>query len=302
VARFLGTSIAVRLGGGQQYTVVLDGDVQPTLVPTDGADMLATGLASGEHQVEIYRRTEANQGISTFLGFELADGELLAPPPPPERRIELIGDSISCGYGNEGPDMNCPFTPDTENHYLSYGAIAARTLNADLVTVAWSGKGVACNYGDDANSCVDPLPVFYERTLPSDASSAWDFSRFQPHAVIINLGTNDFSTDVDPTDVEFQTAYVTLLEQVRAANPDALILCTNGPLLSGSDLSTARSYIESAVETRVMAGDAQVRTFDLLPVDPADGYGCDWHPSLATHQVMADTLTATLRAELGWTD
>src|SRR5688500_11954380 len=62
VARFDGTFLAVRLGGGQEYTVVVDGVVGPKLVPTGGFDLLAQGLAPGVHQVELYRRTEAHLG------------------------------------------------------------------------------------------------------------------------------------------------------------------------------------------------------------------------------------------------
>jgi hypothetical protein len=300
LARFTGTSLGVRLQGDEQYTVLIDGELQPKLTSTGASDVLATGLAAGEHEVELYRRTEANQGESRFLGFDIGEGELLAPPPAPERRIEIIGDSISCGYGNEGADMSCPFTPDTENHYLTYGAIAARTVGAELSTIAWSGKGVVCNYGDDPTSCVDPMPLYFDRTLPDRADSVWDFSRFQPQAVVINLGTNDFSTTVDPAEQEFVDAYVTLLERVRAAYPEALILCTVGPLLGGADLTTAQAYIASAVQQRTEAGDASVQTFDLAPQNPADGLGCDYHPSLRTHEIMADVLTGVLGTELGW--
>jgi lysophospholipase L1-like esterase len=302
LARFEGSdSIGVRLGGGQQYTVVLDGAVQAKLVPSSGTTPIAQGLGSGAHTVEIYRRTEANQGESQFLGFELSSGgRWLAPPPPAERRLELIGDSISCGYGNEGADMNCRFSPDTENHYLSYGAIAARTLGAELVTIAWSGKGVVCNYGDGPDSCVDPLSSYYERILPERSDSQWDFSAPPPHAVVINLGTNDFSTSQDPTQAEFEAAYTNLLRRVRSKYRDAVILCTNGPMLNGEELSRVRTYIGNAVQSLNRSGDTKVGVFELKPQEGADGYGCDWHPSRATHQKLAAQLSDALKASLGW--
>ena len=37
-----------------------------------------------------------------------------------------------------------------------------------------------------------------------------------------------------------------------------------------------------------------------LPQDASNGLGCDYHPSLVTHEIMADLLTATLQIELGW--
>jgi lysophospholipase L1-like esterase len=300
VARFTGSSLAVRLADTQQYTVLVDGVLQPKLVGNGASVELATQLDVGEHVVELYRRTEASQGPSSFAGFDITDGALLPPPPASERRIEIIGDSISAGYGNEGADETCTFSADTENHYLTYGAISARQLSAELSTVAWSGKGVVCNYGDEPESCVDPMPGYFDRTLPEQAGSGWEFSRFQPQAVVINLGTNDFSTDSDPSEAEFVSAYAALLERVRGVYPSALVLCTVGPLLNGTDLTTARAQIESAVAQRVAAGDAGLRTFELAPQDASNGLGCDYHPSLVTHEIMADVLTATLEIELGW--
>ena len=301
IARFSGTSVGVRLTGNQQYTVLVDGTLQPKLISTNNLDPLASDLPPGEHVVEVYRRTEASQGEAQLLGFDFGQGELLAPPPAPERRIEIIGDSISCGYGVEGPDETCSFTPDTENHYITYGALAARELGADLVTVAWSGKGAVCNYGDEPTSCDEPMPTFIDRTLPERADSVWDFAAYQPQAVVINLGTNDFSTNADPSAEDFEAGYVSLLERVRSAYPDATILCSVGPLLHGTDLAAARGSIESAVASRTAAGDTAVQTFELAEIEPAvDGYGCDYHPSPATHEIMADALTSALRAALGW--
>ena len=296
VARFEGSEVSVNLGGNQQFTVVVDDMVQPKLTATTGMNALVSGLAMGEHTVELYRRTEASQGVATFMGFDFGGGTLLAPPVP-TRRIEVIGDSITCGYGDEGPDMNCSFSADTENHYLSYAALTARALSAELSTVAWSGKGVVCNYGDASDSCQNPLPTYYDRTLPDDAGSKWDFSRFVPDAVVVNLGTNDFSTDSDPTQEQFESAYRALLERLRAAYPNATILCTNGPMLSGNDLSTLMGYIHNVITA---LGDEKVSSFDITPQDGSDGYGCDWHPSLARHEKMAATVTAAIKAKLPW--
>jgi len=34
--------------------------------------------------------------------------------------------------------------------------------------------------------------------------------------------------------------------------------------------------------------------------DGSTGYGEDWHPSIATHQLMAERLTAEIKNKLGW--
>jgi lysophospholipase L1-like esterase len=276
------------------YTVIVDGQEQPRLQTTPGDQMyvLASGLPDGEHTVEVYRRAEGFFGATTVASVEL-DGTLSAPPTP-QRRIEILGDSISCGYGDEGPDENCSFSADTENHYRTYGAIAARAVGAELSTIAWSGKGVVYNYGDDKD---EPLPTLFGRTIPSESGGAWDFA-WQADAVLINLGTNDVSTDDDPTESQFVGAYVALLEDLRGAYPNAFIFCTVAPLLSGAEQSMVMGYIQQAVDERAALGDTEVETIDLV-AEP-NGWGCDWHPSIATHEAMAALLTAALKSELGW--
>jgi lysophospholipase L1-like esterase len=296
VVHFNGTSAAVDLGGSQEYTVVVDGTVQPKLTAIDGKNTLAQGLTAGEHTVELYRRTEASLGESVIRGFDFAGGQLLAPPTV-TRRLEFIGDSITCGYGDEGASASCGFTPQTENHYSSYAAITARELKAELSTVAWSGKGVVCNYGDDASSCMNPLPIYYDRALPDRSDNTWDFSRFPADAVVVNLGTNDLSTSSDPDQATFESAYKALLQRVRKAYPNAYVLCTNGPMLNGTELTTVRKYIGDVVTA---LADPKISTFDIEPQDGSDSYGCDSHPSLERHKKVATTVTAALKAALGW--
>ncbi|MBK7827625.1 SGNH/GDSL hydrolase family protein [Nannocystis sp.] len=292
VFRFNGTGASVRLDDkGRYFTVVVDGAVQATLATSPGEQSypLAQGLPAGEHTIELYRRTEGSFGPTVLLGVDL-EGELLAPPPV-QRRIEIIGDSITCGYGDEGVSP-CNFSAETENHYLTYGAVAARALGAELSTVAWSGKGVVNNFGDDV---FEPLPTIYDRLLASDAAP-WDFS-WQPDAVVINLGTNDFSTGNDPPEAVFVPAYVGFLEHLRSVYPDAFILAI-APTLFGAEAQMVAGYLQSAVDQRHAAGDAAVAFADVNV--EWIGSGCDGHPTVATHAAMGAKLAATLQAQLGW--
>ncbi len=294
LVRFQGTAVRVRMDNPQgAYTVVVDDAVQPPLQTTPGFQTytLAGGLAPGEHVVQLLRRVEGHAGVTSVDKVEI-DGQLLAPPPV-KRRMEILGDSITCGYGNEGADQSCHFSYDTENHFLTYGAVAARAVGAELSTIAWSGKGVIFNYGDDKDQ---PLPTLYERTLPTE-SGLWNF-QWQADVVLVNLGTNDFSTDGDPTEGEFVPAYVALLEKLRSKYPNALLLCTVAPLLWGDDKTTSDAYVQKAVDQRVAAGDKHVKRIDIS-VD-AIGLGCDWHPSAATHAAMGARLVTVLHDELGW--
>jgi lysophospholipase L1-like esterase len=292
--RFSGTDASVRMDDASGFFALLvDGQQRPTLTTTPGAKSypVATGLPPGEHEVRLYRRAEGFEGLTSFLGVELGSGTLLPPPPAPARRMEIIGDSITCGYGNEGT-LPCGFTPDTEDNYRAYGSVTARNLGADLVTLAWSGKGMIYNYGDDKN---EPLPALYDRTLPQAAQPSWDFSRYQPHVVVINLGTNDFSTDGEPDEATFGNAYRSFLQHLRQKYPDAWILCL-GP--TGIGERTPFDYISRVVAGLKTAGDTKLEAHQL--VFTTTGQGCDYHPTIETHASMAQALTTKLKSLLGW--
>jgi lysophospholipase L1-like esterase len=292
VVRFDGTGASVVLDDQARYfTLLVDGQLQPDLATTPGEQsyVLASGLAPGEHVVELYRRTEGSFGASVF-GDVTIDGELL-PPPPVDRRIEVVGDSITAGYGNEG-EAPCGFSAETENAQLTYAGVAARTLGAELHMIAWSGKGVVNNYGDDV---FEPMPEIYDRTIATEGAG-WTFS-WHPDVVIVNLGTNDFSTDGDPAENVFVPAYVDFMAHLRDVHPDAYILALS-PSLFGAEATMVDGYLQSAVDERMAAGDANVGWANVN-VEWV-GSGCDGHPNVVTHEMMAGNLVAELESRLGW--
>ena len=161
--RFVGTALGAKLAdsGENHWQVVVDG--KPTKVLTTkgkGSNYrVVDDLPPGEHTVELVKRTEAFCGNTQFQGFQLSEGARLLEPANAKHRIEIIGDSISCGYGNEGKSETEHFSPNTENAHLTYGAIAARELGADCVVVAWSGRKM---WPDNT------MPAIYDLALPQD--------------------------------------------------------------------------------------------------------------------------------------
>jgi lysophospholipase L1-like esterase len=301
VARFEGTGVQLGLDGSpNQFAVVIDGAVASTLKTTSSGRSytVASGLSSGAHDLVVWRRTEGNQGENRYLGLSVTGGQLLAPPTRPDRRIEIYGDSISAGYGIEGKGPNCPFSQDTENNYLAFGSVAARALGADVHAIVWSGIGMYRNYGVSGKSS-DAMPAVYARTLPNVSASTWSFSSWQPHAVVVNLGTNDASTNGDPG-APYRDAYLTFVRNLRERYPDTFFVLTIGPMLSGDALKAIRGHIQGVIQTRVSEGDTRMSFLEFPEQSSADGYGCDWHPSVATNAKMADLLVAELKKRLGW--
>ncbi|XXX73449.1 SGNH/GDSL hydrolase family protein [Sorangium sp. So ce134] len=316
VTRFSGTSISVRFNDESTaaqsnfFQVVIDGESKGVLKVNGDEELytVAEGLPDGEHDLLLHRRTEPLVGVTQFIEFIPEQGEELLPvPPAPERRIEVIGDSISAGYGIDGADETCPFTSDTENNYLAYSALTGRLLEADTTIVAWSGRGVVRNYDGEV---APTMPQIYGRTIADEEQPAWDFSSWVPQVVVINLGTNDFSINV-PGDAQFRApftnAYADLVETVRENYPEAFIFCTIGPMLSDSypegaeALTRARDYIGQVVEDRTAGGDDRVRLLEFPPHSKeTDGLGCDYHPSAKKNRDMAEQLAEAISEELGW--
>jgi lysophospholipase L1-like esterase len=296
--RFKGTAIGVTLtdAGSNVFEVVLD--QQHTVLSLQSGTKkysLASNLSDAVHDVLLYRRSEAFFGETTFEGFDLDASAYLPGPGAPSKRLEVIGDSISAGYGNEGT-LPCAFEAKTENHYLSYGALAARALGAELYSEAWSGIGMLRN---NDGSTTGTMPERYPRTLPERTASSWDFSAYVPDAVVINLGTNDFAKG-DPA-LAFQTAYTTFVTDLRGHYPNARFYLAVGSMLGGAEYDKAKAYLDGVVAARKALGDSNLVVLPFATQDGTnDEFGCDYHPSLKTHQKMADKLVATLKADLGW--
>jgi lysophospholipase L1-like esterase len=299
--RFQGTEVnaKIRDSNNDILEIVIDGKPTSVLALQKGEHLyrIAGGLTNAARAVTLFKRTEAFVGIVQYEGFQLnAGGKMLAPPAPPKHRLEVIGDSISCGYGNEGANQNEHFTPATENAYLTYGAIAARKLNADYTCVAWSGKKM---WPDNT------IPELYDRALPTDAGSAWDFSRQAPDAVLINLATNDFGKE-NPDEKGWTDAYEAFIARARKNYPKAHIYCAAGSMMSDNypaghhALSTLRAYLTKIVADERASGDANISFLEFDPQDGKNGIGADYHPNVKTHEIMAEKLAEALTRDLKW--
>jgi lysophospholipase L1-like esterase len=303
-ARFEGTSCSVRLADHMnEYAVIID-DRAPRLLTTDTITTLyrvASELSDSlPHTVMIQKRTEPLVGKGEFMGFVLDRGRKLLPPDKrPDRRIEFIGNSITSGFGVEGDSPDCHFSPQTENACMSYASLTARSLNAEYFLISYSGRGVVRNYGDSNRTSSNPMPALYDRTCFFDSTLKWNFSRWIPQAVVINLGTNDFSTQPYPDSIVFQSAYTRLIDRVRSLYPGVTIFCLSGPMIG----EPCTGYIKKVVEEeKKMMGRSQDVFFieiNRSVMTDAD-WGCDRHPNIQGMEKMAEIIAPVIRLRMNW--
>lgn len=316
-ARFRGPDVAVDLEDlgepdphklGTHVAVEIDGEPLRPLVLERGRRrcyVLARGLSGGAgtaHVVRLTKRTEVVVGGMRFFGVH-APGGLLEPPLPATRRIWLLGDSITCGYGNTGRGPHCKFAAESEDATLAYSGRLAYALGASVEAVAYSGRGLWRNLD---GSHQDTVPALFERVLP-DAPNLPFRPAAPPHAVVVNLGTNDAFAK-GPLEARGLTeAWVRLLARLRALAPQAPIFVALGPMLTNTwaehpmALRHVAWAINDALAARAAAGDRNVTLVGLTEQDGKLGYGCDYHPSLATHALMAQHLADVVAERLHWT-
>lgn len=193
---FTGTSATIGLtsvSGDNSIDLTIDGGA-PTVISNLAGTTISTptGLTQGNHTVVLRKRSEPLFG-SVFIGNITTDGTINTVNAAPMRQVEIIGDSITVGYGLDGT-YPCTNTAALEDNPLTYGALAAEALGADYSVIAWSGKGLTRNIATGEPDTSPLMPELYTRYGANDADGSYTFPvAWTPQAVVINLGTNDFS-------------------------------------------------------------------------------------------------------------
>ncbi len=295
-AKFQGTSCSVKLDGPSKYfDVFIDGAKTGSITNASGGlqtFQVAAGLSDTVHSISLCRRVEASAGKNTFQGFVLDSGKtLVAPGAGPSRRIAFIGDSYTCGYGDEAA-FGTPFTYATENACITYAVQMAGHYNADCMITAWSGRGMVRNYGDANQTSPDPMPTLYARTCGSVAANDYAFA-WQPDVVVIALGINDFSTTPYPSQAQYVGGYSNFVKMVRSHYPNADILCTYWSSMN----SIASNYIATVAST---SGDSKVHYAHVAYslINP-DDLGSDWHPNASGQTKIANAFIPVFDSIMG---
>lgn len=308
--RFTGTSLGLRLINSRQYEtsqigVIIDG--QQTKVPIERDDepievTLSRNLPDIVHDAVIFKRQDG-QHYMELLGFSLDEGARLLAVDEPEsqRRIEIYGDSVTCGERNEALLYTGKPDPDVDlssysNSWFSYGAIAARRLHAQLHTVSQGGVSLIDGIGWFNWPNYIGMESMWDRVRYNPVfgpSSAWDFSRYRPQIVMVALGQNDaHPADFMATDyhgeqaVHWRKRYADFLHALRATYPNAVIILATTLLIHDPHWDQAIDQVCQEV------GDPRI----MHLLYRRNGAATPGHPRISEHQEMADELVEFINA------
>lgn len=303
--RFTGSSVKAVIANHRNcwknyLGIIIDG-VQTKLALDDGPEkqtyVLAEGLSDGEHDLMLFKRMDSCH-VFTFYGFELEEGaQLLDPPPKPARRMEVFGDSVSCGevsealdyVGKPDPEHNGEFS----NSWYSYSWITARKLGAELHDTSQGGisllDGTGWFHSPDllgVESCYDKLEYNSQCGVPI---KEWDFSKYQPQLVVVAIGQNDNNPqDYMAQDYHSEKSkywrkrYREFIERLMELYPGAHIV------LATTILGHDKSWDEAIDEVCRELASARVHHF----LYSKNGCGTPGHIRIPEAEEMAEELTA----------
>jgi len=308
-----GTSVKINFEGesvfatlddetGKNFFNILLDDKHITVLNLDRGShtyQIAANLKRGKHTIELFRRTEWDYGRSSFIGFEIVGkAKILEKPIIKNRKFEFYGNSITAGYGVDDYEKD---RPDSifSNNYNAYGAVIARHYNAEYHCTAKGGIGIMVSWFPHI------MPEVFNRINPNDENSEWDFSKYQPQIVVINLFQNDSWIVNMPDYVQFKNRFVTekpsedkiirsyqnFVSTIRSKYPDANIICTLGAMDITKDGSKWPGYVTHAVEN---LNDGKIYSF-FIKYKNSPG-----HPKVEEQKIMAAQLIRFIDENIRW--
>lgn len=302
---FKGTGISATLQDldtANYYNVIIDGKVISKIHTGQEKKsyVLAQGLPNKKHTLQLFKRTEWFMGKTLFYGFETAgSARILKAPPLLKRKIEFYGNSITCGYAIEDSSANDSWHGYFQNNYLTYAAITARHFNAQYSCIARSGIGIMISW--------EPLimPEMYDRLDATDPHSKWNFKKYTPDVVVVDLFQNDCWLTNMPTHPQFKyrfgstapapeaivAAYRSFILQLRSKYPLAQIICTLGSMDATRQGSPWPGYVQQAVSA---LHDKNIYTH-FFEYKNTPG-----HPRLSEQKTMANSLIAFIEKHIRW--
>lgn len=305
---FTGTFVKVKISNRRNYWTnylgyILDGEQGKfPLADEEGAQVytIAENLKDERHELLLFKRMDSCH-ILTLYGFEVEDGaKTYMPKPKSARRMEVFGDSVSCGEVSEAVDYVGKTDPEHDGQYsnswYSYAWMTARKLGAELHDTSQGGIALLDKTGWflepdylGVESCYDKI----EYCPVLSPVKHWDFNKYQPQVVVVAIGQNDnHPVDYMAEDYNCEKAvywrkkYQQFIEKLMELYPKSQII------LATTILMHDKNWDQSIEEVCSKIGSDRVHHF----LYTKNGCGTPGHIRIPEAEQMADELSAYINS------
>ncbi len=291
---FFGTGFILSLGKYESaqpayIKVYVDNIEQRFAVCCGKEKIIFEHLPNKRHKVTVLKITE---GAPPVLFSDLvllgSDQKLMSAIYGKNRRIEFIGDSITCGYGTMANSTETAYNTFQQDSSLTYAFFTAKELDAEANYICVSGKGIV---SDCEGNRAMTIPEFYN--LASLNGESWDFSGYTPDVVVINAGTNDAWGMVDyPEFIKKSSAFI---KTIREKYPQAYIIWLYG-MLNQQYLTPLKDMIKEMNEQ-----DPKIHFVYVEGITESAGeIGGVGHPNAKANKRAANLLVKKIKSVTGW--
>lgn len=270
--KFTGRTVKIKLSHKSNYYVKIDEGPWTSYTNVNGTvDLTPIPLQEGTHTLCVAQGKDYDYEFD-FLGLILDPGSVLRKPDKSKRLIEWIGDSITSGY------------TDPQAEVSDYAWVCSEMLEAEHTQIAYPGINLVSGYHGQGMD----VQYLKQRSLKFPESSPWNFTRYHPDIIVINLGTNDVNNHVPPA--VFKTDYENFLRDLRKKFPNTEVFVMR--TFSGA----MAAETEDAVKAINMGGDTKLHFINTQgwlkkgTTDFTDGT----HPSVSGHIKVANLLNPLL--------
>ena len=268
---------------------------------------IASSLEAGEHTIAVSKSVDSKNGGLYIYSVSYTGS--LQQTQAKTRKIQFVGDSITAGFGVVtkshdplGIVTDGVYTDKTYSYY-SYANVTADALDADYYSIASGGWYFSSSASADVEN--KSITRIYDEQSMLIELGDYDHSQWQPDVVVINLGTNDATLkdnngNLVVTAEQYMTDVAVMINQVRAANPNAKIIWAYGAMgtTSNMDGDSKQEWIISAINAYNQGKDAAMQVSYVQLPTYQDGL---WsHPSVAGQQAIGETLAAEIATLMGW--
>ena len=277
--------------------VVIDDDYENMVhIPTVTGEQNITVAEklSGVHTVKVLKLLEFSRGRFEVKSVHF-DGKMCEKPAEKTLKFEFYGDSLTCGYGNLCSTRNSPNPFGYLEHgYKTWCVLLCEKLGAEMSAVSSSGQGIVTDCVGNPDGTIEK---YWDKAVPS-LNVKWDFSKYIPDYVFINLCANDvnYLRFVEGATMDwslFKANAKKLIDGIREHAPKCKIVF---PLGFDSGNEHFRNCIKAYRELIDEESYKDITIYDDISCNQLGG---DWHPNLDDDVMMYEKLYAHLQEDFG---